>query len=110
MSDVQALIAKRKRQDWIFQVVGLLCTLIGLATLAALLIKLAVSGAPVLSRATFFYRNASYMPDKAGILFALVGSLCTMLVTFCAAVPLGIAAAIYLEEYARKNWLTSLIE
>jgi phosphate transport system permease protein len=110
MSDVQGLIAKRKRQDRIFQVVGLLCTLIGLATLAALLIKLAVSGAPVLSRASFFLRNASYLPDKAGVLFALVGSLCTMLVTFAAAVPLGIAAAIYLEEYARKNWLTSLIE
>src|SRR6478736_6210596 len=110
MNDVQGLIAMRKRQDRIFQVVGLLCTLIGLATLAALLVKLAVSGAPVLSRASFFVRNASYLPDKAGIWFALVGSLCTMLVTFAAAVPLGIAAAIYLEEYARKNWLTSLIE
>ena len=110
MNDVQGLIAKRKRQDRVFQVVGLLCTLIGLATLAALLIKLAVSGFPILSRPSFFFRNASYLPDKAGILFALVGSLCTMLVTFAAAVPLGIAAAIYLEEYARKNWLTSLIE
>ena len=33
-----------------------------------------------------------------------------MLVTFLAAVPLGVAAAVYLEEYARKNWLTDLIE
>ena len=41
---------------------------------------------------------------------AWVGSLCVMLVTFLAAVPLGVAAAVYLEEYARKNWLTDLIE
>ena len=40
----------------------------------------------------------------------MVGSLCVMLVTFLAAVPLGVAAAVYLEEYARKNWLTDLIE
>jgi phosphate transport system permease protein len=110
MIDVQLLITKRKRQDRVFQVVGLLCTLVGLVTLAALLVKLAVSGFPVLSRPSFFWRNASYLPAKAGILFALTGSLCTMLVTFTAAVPLGIAAAIYLEEYARRNWFTSLIE
>jgi phosphate transport system permease protein len=50
------------------------------------------------------------LPDKAGILTALIGSLCVMIVTFAAAVPLGVAAAIYLEEYSRKNWLTNLIE
>ena len=110
MAEIPTLIAYRKRQDRVFQLVGLLCTLIGLATLAALLIKLAISGAPVLMHSNFLTRNASYLPGKAGILFALVGSLCVMLVTFTAAVPLGIAAAIYLEEYARKNWLTSLIE
>jgi phosphate transport system permease protein len=108
--DVPHLITHRKRQDLAFQVIGLACTLIGIATLAALLIKLAISGLPVVLRPGFLTNNASYLPGKAGIFTALIGSLCVMLVTFLAAVPLGIAAAVYLEEYARKNWLTNLIE
>jgi len=108
--DVPRLITHRKRQDLAFQVVGLLCTLIGIATLAALLINLAISGLPVVLRPGFLTNNASYLPGKAGIFTALIGSLCVMLVTFFAAVPLGIAAAVYLEEYARKNWVTNLIE
>lgn len=47
---------------------------------------------------------------QAGILSPLVGTLLVMLVTLGTAVPLGIAAGIYLEEYARKNWLTTIIE
>jgi phosphate transport system permease protein len=108
--DVPSLIVHRKRQDVLFQVIGLACTLIGIATLAALLIKLAISGLPVVLRPGFLTNNASYLPAKAGIFTALIGSLCVMLVTFLAAVPLGIAAAVYMEEYARKNWLTNLIE
>src|SRR5207253_11212107 len=54
--------------------------------------------------------NSSSIPEKAGILMALVGTLYVMVVTFLVAVPLGVAAAIYLEEFARKNWFTSLIE
>jgi phosphate transport system permease protein len=108
--DVAPLIAHRKWQDRAFQVVGVLCTLIGIVTLGALLIKLAYSGLPVVMRTGFLTSNASYLPEKAGILTALVGSLCVMLVAFAAAVPLGVAAAVYLEEYARKSWLTSLIE
>src|SRR5262245_15691189 len=108
--DVARHIAHRKWQDRAFQVVGVLCTLIGIVTLGALLIKLACSGLPVVCLPGFLTSNASYLPGKAGIFTALIGSLCVMLVTFLAAVPLGIAAAVYLEEYARKNWLTNLIE
>jgi len=111
MHDVTRLIAYRKRQDWAFQLLGAACTLVGIATLAALMIKLAVDGLPLLLRMrTFVFSNASYVPEEAGILMAWVGSLCVMLVTFLAAVPLGVAAAVYLEEYARKNWFTNLIE
>src|SRR3954470_23470198 len=41
---------------------------------------------------------------------AWVGSTLVMLVTAFIAVPLGVAAGIYLEEYARRNWITDLIE
>ena len=39
-----------------------------------------------------------------------MGTLLIMMVTAFTAVPLGVAAGVYLEEYARKNWLTNLIE
>jgi phosphate transport system permease protein len=47
---------------------------------------------------------------QAGILSAWVGSTLIMLVTAVVGIPLGVAAAIYLEEYARKTWMTELIE
>jgi phosphate transport system permease protein len=108
--DLSRLIAYRKWQDRVFQVAGLFAMLVGIATLAALLIDLAIDGLPVLRRWSFFTSNASYLPEQAGILMALLGSLYVMIVTFIVAVPLGVAAAVYLEEYARKNAVTHLIE
>ena len=111
MNDVPRLIAYRKRQDWLFQIVGALCTLVGVATLVALIVKLALDGLPLLMRwRVFLFSNASYMPEESGILMAWIGSLYVMLVTFLTAVPLGVAAAVYLEEYAKKNRFTDLIE
>jgi phosphate transport system permease protein len=111
MDDITRLIAYRKRQDRVFQVVGAACTTVGIATLLALLVKLTVDGLPVLGHfGSFLFSNASYMPEESGILMAWVGSLCVMAVTFFTAVPLGVAAAVYLEEYAKKNWFTDLIE
>ena len=52
-----------------------------------------------------------YSAAKAGILSALVGSMLVMLVTACTAIPLGVAAGVYLEEYAnRERWWNRLIE
>jgi phosphate transport system permease protein len=111
VTNVVRLITYRKRQDRLFQVVGAICTLIGIVTLVALLAKLLVDGLPRLwDASTFLLSNASYDPTESGILMAWVGSLYVMVVTFLTAVPLGIAAAVYLEEYAKRNWLTALIE
>jgi len=111
MDNINRIITYRKRQDLAFQVVGAGCTLIGIATLVVLMIRLAIDGLPLLTRMRMFlFSNASYLPEESGILMAWVGSLCVMLVTFVAAVPLGVATAVYLEEYARKNWFTNLIE
>ena len=107
--DVGKLISYRKLQDMVFHVVGAVCMLVGIVTLVVLLAKLSIDGASRL-KLSFFLENASYLPDEGGILMAWVGTLCVMLVTFLSAVPLGVAAAIYLEEYAGKNWLTALIE
>jgi phosphate transport system permease protein len=93
----------------LFNVVGILCTLIGIVTLLALVIDLAIDGLPRLS-AQFLTSYPSRFASQAGILTAWVGTLLLMIVTACTAVPLGIAAGVYLEEYATRNRMTSLIE
>jgi phosphate transport system permease protein len=59
---------------------------------------------------TFFTAGDSREPELAGIRAALVGSLYTILVTFLLAFPIGVMAAVYLEEFAPRNRLTDLIE
>jgi phosphate transport system permease protein len=101
--------ARRKFYDAAFAIMGLLATFIGLITLSALFIDLASDGGSRLSW-TFLSSFPSRFPRQAGILSAWVGTTLVMLVTALTAVPLGVAAGVYLEEYAPKNWLTALIE
>jgi phosphate transport system permease protein len=58
----------------------------------------------------FFTSFPSRRAANAGILSAWVGTMLVMLVTAIAAIPLGVAAGVYLEEYAPKNWVTDIIE
>ena len=58
----------------------------------------------------FFTASDSREPELAGIRGAAVGSFWTMLVTFCLAFPIGVLAAIYLEEFAPRNRFTNFIE
>ena len=109
MQDIKSIIAKHKALDGAFAVVGLLALMVGLVTLLALIIDLAMDGVPRLSW-TFFTSFPSRFPEQAGILAAWVGTTLVMIVTAATAVPLGVAAGIYLEEYAPKNWTTALIE
>ena len=109
MADFSAIIRKRKRQDFIFNIIGIMCTLVGILTLGALLFDLIVDGVGRLNW-TFLSSFPSRFAERAGILSSWVGTLLIMIVTAFAAVPLGVSAGVYLEEYARKNWLTNLIE
>lgn len=59
---------------------------------------------------TFFLAGDSREPEMAGIRAGIYGSFFTMLVTFFLAFPIGVMAAIYLEEFAPRNRLTDLIE
>jgi phosphate transport system permease protein len=102
-------VAARHRREAIFKVVGLLATLVGLIALTALFVDLASHGLSRLSW-DFFVNFPSRFASRAGILSAWVGSLLVILVTAAVGVPLGVAAGIYLEEYARKNLLTNIIE
>jgi phosphate transport system permease protein len=102
-------IAARKRYDVLFTVVGVIALMIGILTFAALFADMAIKGLPRLD-VDFFTHFPSRRPGQAGILSAWVGSTLVMIVTALFAVPLGVDAGVYLEEYARKNWVTDLIE
>lgn len=109
MDDFSKLVSRRKRQDFLFKIFGIACTLVGIITLAALLVDLMTDG---LGRINWQFMTSfpSRFAARAGILSAWVGTLMLMLVTALTAVPMGVAAGVYLEEYARKNWFTKLIE
>ena len=108
-AELRAIIRVHKRWDFIFGVLGLLAMMVGILTLAALFTDMAITGIPRLT-GDFFTNFPSRRAGEAGILSAWVGSMLVMLVTALVAVPVGISGAIYLEEYAKKNWFTDIIE
>ena len=108
-SSVQRMIARRKRLDRLFAFEGRAVMTLALLVLSALLGQLVIDGTGRLSW-QFLTSFPSRFPAQAGILSAWVGTILVMLLTALTAIPLGMAAAIYLEEYAPKNWMTELIE
>ena len=99
---LRAIIRSHKRWDVIFGVLGLLAMSVGILTLAALFLQMVIDGFPRLT-ADFFTNFPSRRAGQSGILSAWVGSLLVMLVTACFAIPVGVASAIYLEEYADRK-------
>jgi phosphate transport system permease protein len=109
LDEVRAMIKRHKLNDYIFAIVGLIALMIGLLTLLTLFIDLVMDGFERFSL-EFLTNYPSRRAANAGLLSAWVGSLLVMVVTFLSAVPMGVAAGIYLEEYAPKNWFSDLIE
>ncbi len=109
VAEIRALITKHKRWDLIFATIGVLALMVGVLTFVSLFAGMAIDGAHRLSL-EFFTNFPSRHPEQAGILSAWVGTTLVMIVTAATAVPLGVAGAVYLEEYAPKNWVTDIIE
>jgi len=109
LTAIRRMISRHKRWDKVFALIGLTAMLFGVLTLAILFIDLLIDGAPRIGW-DFFTSFPSRRAGSAGILSAFVGTCLVMLVTAVTAVPLGVAAAVYLEEYAPQNWFTDLIE
>lgn len=111
--EIRAIVAIHKRKDLIFGLIGLAAIALAILTLVALFVDMAIAGIPRLT-GEFFTNFPSRRAGQAGILSAWVGSFLVMITTALFAVPIGIAAAIYLEEYGAKTglkgWLTDLIE
>ena len=107
--DEHRLVGKANRQDLRFGIIGLAVLILAMAALLALIADFVVDGVPRLSF-EFLLNYPSRRPEQSGILSAWVGTVAVMITTTLLAVPIGVAAGVYLEEYAAKNWMTDLIE
>lgn len=95
--------------DKLFNLLGIAITFIGFAVLAVLISSVIYTGASRLDL-NFITDLPSRFAEKAGIWTSLLGSVWIVVLTSLIAIPIGIAAAIYLEEYATKNRFNSIIE
>jgi phosphate transport system permease protein len=102
-------VRRNHRRDLIFGIGGVVSLVIALGLLLALIGDLLIDGAGRISW-DFLTSFPSRRAARAGILSAWVGTSLVMLVTALLAVPVGVLAGVYLEEYAPKNWLTGIIE
>lgn len=102
-------IRKNRLKDQAFKVWGIACTLLGLVLLLIFLGNIFMDGIQRINW-SFLMNLPSRSPEKAGIYTALMGSIWILSLTTIIALPIGIAAAIYLEEYSKKNKLSSLLE
>ena len=101
--------SRRKRIGILLAGVLFLATIFGVVVLVTLLVDVVASGMPWLDGRfldSFPSRNA----QEAGIKSALFGSLWLMGLTALISVPLGVASAVYLEEYAKDGWFLRLIQ
>jgi len=102
-------LKRRKLNNKIFHILVTASTLFGIVVLVVLLFDILRQGLSWLSL-DFFTNFASRFPHKAGIKAPLFGSLYTIILTALFAFPVGVGSAIYLEEYAPKNWITNIIQ
>lgn len=99
----------KKQMDLIFQVVSLMTLVVALTALGALVYDIFSDGASRLSW-TFLTNIASRNADEAGVYHALMGSIWVIALTGALALPIGVAAAIYLEEYGTRSRTARFIE
>jgi phosphate transport system permease protein len=110
LPDLARIVDANRRTDLIMAGIGISVLTIAMSLLAAVVIDLIVGGWPRLINPDFYLNFPSRHPLQAGILTAWVGTILVMLVTAGIAIPLGVGAGVYLEEYAPRNWITDFIE
>lgn len=102
-------IRKNRLLDQMFKIWGIACTLLGLVLLAIFIGSIIIDGVQRIDWA-FLTNLPSRNAIDAGIFTALMGSVWILALTTIIALPIGIAAAIYLEEYAKETKMASLLE
>lgn len=100
---------RRRHLGTVFWVVCLGATMVGVVSLMVLLLDVFRDGLGHV-RPEFFTNYASRFPERAGIKAPLFGTFWILGLTALIAFPLSVGAAIYLEEYAPKGWVTRVIQ
>ncbi len=103
-------IERRETIGKVFEYVFLFGLLIGLFVLALLIFDIGKDGLVRFLTPGFLTETPSRFPDQGGILPAIISSISLGAIVILVAVPIGVGAALYLEEYAPKTWWTALIE
>jgi phosphate transport system permease protein len=96
-------------KDKVFQYWGMTCTVMGLVLLTVFIGNIVVEGIGRINW-DFMTNLPSRRPGKAGIYTAMMGSVWILFLTAAIAFPLGVASAIYLEEYGGKSRLNRILE
>ncbi|OFW19240.1 MAG: phosphate ABC transporter, permease protein PstA [Acidobacteria bacterium RIFCSPLOWO2_02_FULL_59_13] len=109
MGIVSHNLVRRRQLGSLFRVLFLAATLVGVVLLALLLVEVLRHGLGWLNL-QFLTSYPSRFPQQAGIKAALWGTIWLIALTAVFSIPIGIGAAIYLEEYARRGWLSTVIE
>lgn len=102
-------IQKNRLKDRLFMYWGMFSTLIGLVLLVVFIGDILIDGLGRIDW-SFITNLPSRKAEKAGIYTALMGSIWILFLTAFIAIPVGVAAGVYLEEYSKKNWLSGILE
>ena len=108
MFEQSTLNARNQRTQRLIRILFLMMTILLIVPVLIILTVLVVKGGPVLSFDFLFTEPTNNM-TAGGIFPALLGTVWLVTVALLASVPLGVAAAIYLSEYAPDNWFTRII-
>lgn len=103
-------IERREKTGKFFEIIFLIGMCIGLFVLVVILYDIFKDGLFRLLTPGFLTETPSRFPDKGGIRPAILGSASIGALVILVAVPVGVGAALYLEEYAPKTWWTDIIE
>lgn len=106
---LKKMLATRRATEVVFKAAAVTTLAIALGSLGALLVDTVMDGASTLSW-KFLTSFPSRHPEAAGILSPLVGTVYLIGLTAFFALPVGVGAAVYLEEYEAKGWFSRLIE
>jgi phosphate transport system permease protein len=114
-ANVAAVLQNQPRRDvvlnHVFAGLLLLAILVALSGLVALLAQATIKGAPAFSSELFTNVPSTIDPGKAGFRPAIIGSLMLMAGVILFVVPVGVGAALYLEEYGDKTkWWNRVVE
>jgi len=102
-------IQKNRLKDQLFKFWGIACTLAGLVLLVIFIGGILVDGLSRIDWA-FITDLPSRKAEKSGIWTPLMGSVWVLILTALISFPISVAAGVYLEEYAKKNRLSALLE